>query len=275
MYDIILVYVFTCFAYVGWIDTVNATFRALEKMGKMKKNEKAEVMETDSDIDNFVNGAVCAAPCVAWAYAHRSELSWSLDPYCLLYILAYLLLHDTWFFFAHKAEHKWKWLYNNIHLRHHEPKTLSVKLVSHGDTLDIILIAGIPFAVWTYVACHVIGNGTTWAIGMYDAMYFFLLSHCGYKPSMYYGIFNPTVLLMSFVPYSSTTSDHLVHHVAPTKNFGAFFSIWDRVFDSHRTYRNLVNKADIKKIVNEPVEVSKITKKYDTFKVVKAEVIVN
>lgn len=247
--NIALIYVVNCLAYIGWITMMDELLVYLHRKGKLVKNDRAIVDITDSNIENFINGAVSVAPVVTYGYAISGRVEWNFTWSTVPIVLAYLLVHDAWFFLAHLAEHKNKWLFNVVHKHHHEPKSVNVRLVSHATVADILLIAGVPFYLWSYVSLNLLGDGAAWATGMYTACYLFLLSHCGYKPSLYLGLLCPSVAILSLVPLSSKVSDHLTHHVYPTKNMGAFFSIWDRLFGIHMNYRDLPKRRAIPRVV--------------------------
>ena len=36
-----------------------------------------------------------------------------------LFVLAAMVAHDAWFFLAHTAMHRFKWVYRHVHAKHH------------------------------------------------------------------------------------------------------------------------------------------------------------
>ena len=138
-------------------------------------------------------------------------------------VLVYLFLHDSWFYWTHRAMHRPR-LFRLMHKVHHDsrPPTAWAAMSFHWtESLSGALL--IPLLVFL-VPIHLGALGVVLA-----AMTIFgTTNHLGWEifPSgLIHGLFGKTMI---------TASHHHRHHQDYACNFGLYFRFWDRICGTDR-----------------------------------------
>lgn len=133
-------------------------------------------------------------------------------------VALYLLAHDTWFYWTHRAMHRWPVLFRTAHAVHHEsrPPTAFAAMAFH------------PFealsAAWLYPAMVFLVpiHAGALVLVLVIATIMAVTNHMGHEMfprSWVHGRFGRHVI---------TASHHELHHRRYDANFGLYFRWWDR-----------------------------------------------
>ena len=180
---------------------------------------------------SLVSAAIYGVPAgvVAWGW---QNLGWTLiytDPgdyplwYMPLSMLAYLLLHDTWFYWTHRAMHDPR-LFRRMHAVHHDsrPPTAWAAMSFHpSEALTGAVV--IPLLVFL-VPIHIAMLGLVLAI----------MTIMGVTNHMGWEMFPRWLVHSTFGGWLITASHHQRHHEQYRCNYGLYFRIWDRLCGTDR-----------------------------------------
>jgi len=188
-----------------------------------KLNTKAHAWrEIGGSLSTFVVFALIGTGTLWGVSAGYSQLYFGLGQrswgYFLGSILGIVLLHDTYFYWAHRLMH-WKLIYKAVHLTHHRSKDPTPWASFNFHPLEAILEAGIGPLVLFLVPVH----PTAFLVFLLYMTFVNVLGHLGYewapKGFAYWFPFS----------WSNTSTAHNQHHRSPGYNFGLYFLFWDRV----------------------------------------------
>ncbi len=142
--------------------------------------------------------------------------------YFIFSVIAFILLHDTYFYFTHRFMH-WKPIYPYIHKVHHLSVNPTPWAAFAFHPLEAIVEVGIvpimiflmplhPFALLAWVLYQTGMN---------------VLGHLGFElfPSGFTNGF--------LTKFSNTSTHHNMHHKYVTSNYGLYFNIWDRMLGTN------------------------------------------
>jgi Delta7-sterol 5-desaturase len=133
-----------------------------------------------------------------------------------------ILLHDTWFYWTHRAMHHPR-LYRLFHRTHHlstNPTPWAAFAFSPLEAL--IQVAIFPLAI-TVMPMHPLAFGTF----MLWQMTFNVIGHTGYE-------YNRRKFMDSWVRYIiNTPTNHAMHHEKIRGNYGLYFNFWDRLMGTN------------------------------------------
>ncbi len=168
------------------------------------------------------------------SYEHISDYGW---PYYILSWFLMFAIHDTYFYWMHRAMHH-PVLFKHIHLVHHKSTNPSPWTAYAFHPLEGVLEALIiPILAFT-IPTHA-----------YAISYFFLFQiiynvygHLGFE--LYPKNFHKNWL----GKYVNTSVAHNLHHDKFHGNFGLYFLIWDRILgtirkDYDETYERTTSSA--------------------------------
>ena len=133
-------------------------------------------------------------------------------------LLAYLLIHDTWFYWTHRWMHRPRW-FRIAHAVHHEsrPPTAWAAMSFHpvealtGALVIPLLVFIIP--VHVAVLALVLGIMTVMGIG----------NHMGWE------MFPTSMVNGPLGKWLITATHHEKHHAAYRGNYGLYFRFWDKL----------------------------------------------
>jgi lathosterol oxidase len=171
----------------------------------------------------FVPLGILHVPAIAahtTLYKNISDYGW------LYFFIAFplmLLLHDTYFYWTHRAIHHKK-LFRTLHLVHHKSVNPSPWAAYAFHPLEAIVEAGI-FAVFLFtIPIH----------PLHLLLFFFFMilynvyGHLGYE--LYPAGFNKHW----FGKWINTSVNHNQHHQYFKGNYGLYFTAWDRLMGTIR-----------------------------------------
>ena len=147
----------------------------------------------------------------------------------LLFEFALLvLLHDTWFYWAHRGMHT-RWLFRRVHRLHHKSRTPTPwAAYSFAPPEAIIEAAFLPVA-GLLISTHEI----TVLLFVSHMILRNVIGHAGFE------IFPGWWLRVPLVRCVTTTTHHDLHHSNGGYNFGLYFTWWDRCMNTeHPEYRS-------------------------------------
>ena len=151
-----------------------------------------------------------------------------------------IVLHDSYFYWAHRAMHS-KRLYKLFHLTHHR---------SHNPTPFTAYSFAIPEAVveYAYVPLMLLVlpiHDSALAIVLLVMIFKNALAHSGYE------IFPQNTLDHWLLKHLTTVTHHDMHHERGNGNYGFYFTWWDRWMGTeHSNYRERFEKATNNKFVS-------------------------
>lgn len=169
-------------------------------------------------------------------YENVSDMGWV---YTLLSLPLLLLLHDTYFYFAHRSMHHpklFKW-FHRVHHLSRTPTPWAAYSFAPGEAL--VMSAFVPFMLW--------------AIPLHGAVLFaFVAIQILRNAQGHSGIeFHHHKWVDSPMDIFTTTTHHDLHHQKVKGNYGLYFTWWDRIMGTElpgykEEFRRIVQKADNK-----------------------------
>jgi Delta7-sterol 5-desaturase len=139
-----------------------------------------------------------------------------------LSIVAMVLLHDTYFYWTHRAMHH-PWLYQRVHRTHHRsvsPTTWSAYAFSSGEAL--IQAAIVPLVAVT-MPVHPIAI----LVFMSLQIGFNVVGHCGHEIFPRWFMKSPVAALLNSVTH------HTLHHESRNGNYSLYLNVWDRLLGTN------------------------------------------
>ena len=166
---------------------------------------------------------------VAWGW---QNLDWTLvytdfGDYPLWYLpvslLAYLLLHDTWFYWTHRLMHQPK-LFKLAHAVHHASKPPTAWAAMSFHPIEALTGAVVIPTLVFLVPIHISMLGLVLAI----------MTLMGVTNHMGWEMFPRALVHSRFGEWLITASHHQRHHEAYSCNYGLYFRFWDRLCGTDR-----------------------------------------
>jgi sterol desaturase/sphingolipid hydroxylase (fatty acid hydroxylase superfamily) len=166
---------------------------------------------------------------VAWGWRARGWTRIYSDPQAYplwwlpLSVLAYLLAHDAWFYWTHRAMHG-RWLFGAMHAVHHasRPPTAWAAMSFHPwEALSgAIVIPALAFLLPIHVA----------ALGVVLT----IMTVMGVTNHMGWEIFPRGIVHGRAGRWLITATHHQRHHAQYRCNYGLYFRFWDRLCGTDR-----------------------------------------
>lgn len=147
-------------------------------------------------------------------YLHFSDHS---VPYFIFSVIAFILLHDTYFYFTHRLMH-WKVIYPYVHKVHHLSTNPTPWAAFAFHPLEAFIEVGIVPIMMFLMPIHPYAL-LVWVLYQTGMN---VLGHLGFE------VF-PSGFTNGFISkYSNTSTHHNMHHKYVTSNYGLYFNFWDR-----------------------------------------------
>lgn len=159
-------------------------------------------------------------------------------------IMIMLLLHDTYFYWMHRAVHHPK-LFNTFHRIHHESRNPTPFASFSFDIAEafaeilifpllIVLLPVHPFALFIVFNISIMFN---------------VMGHLGYEFLPSWFVTHP------ILKWINTSTHHNMHHQRANANYGLYFNFWDTwMRTNHKNYilkfKEIANKNEKSIIVN-------------------------
>ena len=155
-----------------------------------------------------------------------TQLYWGLDEHSWGWWWSSIgwavLLHDTWFYWTHRAIHHPR-LFKHFHRTHHlstNPTPWAAFAFSPGEA--VIQAAIFPLAI-TVMPMHPLA----FSLFMIWQIIFNVIGHTGYE-------YNRNGLMRSPLRFIfNTPTNHIMHHEKMRGNYGLYFNIWDRLMGTN------------------------------------------
>ncbi len=175
-------------------------------------------------------------------YWHVSQRGWL---YSLISFIGLFLLHDSYFYFLHRLLHSVPIL-RKVHQTHHYSSNPSPWAAFSFHPFEAILSAfffpvmAVAFPVQRFVFVFFI----------FTMVFTTVLYHCGYD--LLSGLFRfRERSWLCFFSWVNSTRVHALHHEFSNKNFGLYFTLWDRIFGTYKPVKmayslRYQNEDDIK-----------------------------
>ena len=185
----------------------------------------------------------CLRPIFLWlaypVYKYRGCLSApvpSLFTLCAQ-LLFCILIDDTLFYWSHRLLHANKWLYRTIHKQHHEFKYSVGLAVEYAHPIEDILSNTLP----TVAGALLLGSHASVAIGyMGIKIWQSIDAHSGFNLPFPLSPWN-------IGPGMDCASAHDYHHSHNCGNYGGFFSFWDWLCGTDKSYQKYLKKEQERK----------------------------
>jgi sterol desaturase/sphingolipid hydroxylase (fatty acid hydroxylase superfamily) len=139
-----------------------------------------------------------------------------------------ILLHDTWFYWSHRAMHHPR-LFRWFHQTHHLSKNPTPWASYAFSPLEAFIQASIFPLVMFLIPMHLYAFG----LFMLWQIIYNVAGHTGYE-------YHPSWLMDSWLgKVLNTPTNHIMHHETLRGNYGLYFNIWDRLMGTNHTqYEN-------------------------------------
>jgi sterol desaturase/sphingolipid hydroxylase (fatty acid hydroxylase superfamily) len=148
-------------------------------------------------------------------YEHVDDYGW---PYWFVSIAIAIVLHDTYFYWTHRAMHT-RWLYKHVHKVHHMSTNPSPWAAYSFSPLEALVEAGIAPVVFALVPMH----GVAMFVFLGYMIVMNVLGHLGIE--LYPSWFATSRWTRSL----TTATHHNLHHRDFHANYALYFTWWDRL----------------------------------------------
>jgi len=160
---------------------------------------------------------------VAWGWQARgwTRVYTDVGDYPLWYLpaslLAYLLIHDSWFYWTHRAMHR-PWLFRRAHAVHHASRPPTAWAAMSFHPVEALTGAVVIPALVFVVPIHVAMLGLVLAIMTLMGV----ANHMGWEMAPRALVHGPAG------HWLITATHHEAHHAAYRGNYGLYFRFWDK-----------------------------------------------
>ena len=160
---------------------------------------------------------------VAWGWQARgwTRVYTDVGDYPLWYLpaslLAYLLIHDGWFYWTHRAMHR-PWLFRRAHAVHHASRPPTAWAAMSFHPAEAMTGAVVIPALVFVVPIHVAMLGLVLAIMTLMGV----ANHMGWEMAPRALVHGPAGRWLI------TATHHEAHHAAYRGNYGLYFRFWDK-----------------------------------------------
>lgn len=161
-----------------------------------------------------------------------TQLYWNVNErgwiWFLISIVLTIVLHDTYFYWTHRAMHHRR-IYHWMHRVHHQSRNPTPWASFAFGPWEAMVQAGIFPLTALLFPIHPIAFGIFMGWQMINNV----LGHSGFE-------FYPKALMNGLMGrIFNTPTNHIMHHEHPGGNYGIYFNIWDRIMGTnHSDYEN-------------------------------------
>ncbi len=162
-------------------------------------------------------------------------------------IVAMVILHDTWFYWMHRALHL-KALFRRAHATHHVSRTPTSWAAYSFAPLEAVFESIYVPAMFVVVS-HV-APMQPWAIFVFLGHQIArnAIGHSGFELAW------PGFTRSPLTGWLTTTTHHDLHHTEGRYNFGLYFTLWDRIMGTeHPRYHERFESVVGRRAVEQPV----------------------
>lgn len=175
---------------------------------------------------SLASAAIYGVPAgvVAWGWREHgwTQIYSDVNAYPLWYmpvsVLAFLVLHDTWFYWTHRWMHQPR-LFRIAHAVHHESRPPTAWAAMSFHPWEAVSGAVVIPALVFLIPIHVAALGTVLSI----------MTIMGVGNHMGWEMFPRWLVHGPAGKWLITATHHQKHHEAYRGNYGLYFRIWDRL----------------------------------------------
>jgi len=163
-------------------------------------------------------------------YTHFSDHS---TAYFVFSVIAFILVHDTYFYWGHRFMH-WKKIYPYVHKIHHLSTNPTPWAAFAFHPLEALIEVGILPVMVFLIPLHPLAI-VIWLLYQFGMN---VLGHLGFElyPSGF--VSNP------ISRWHNTSTHHNMHHKYVTCNYGLYYNIWDRIMNTnHERYEQVFEEV--------------------------------
>jgi len=166
---------------------------------------------------------------VAWGWQNRGWTRIYSDVHAFplwllpLSVLAYLVAHDTWFYWTHRWMHR-PWLFRRAHAVHHASRPPTAWAAMSFHPIEAVTGAVVIPALVFLIPIHVAALGLVLAI----------MTVMGVTNHMGWELFPRWIWAGPLGGWLITASHHQRHHAQYGCNYGLYFRFWDRLCGTDR-----------------------------------------
>ncbi|MFB5652448.1 sterol desaturase family protein [Leptospira wolffii] len=160
-----------------------------------------------------------------WTFIYDKVSDYGV-PYLIFSIVALIFLHDTYFYWTHRAMHH-PLLFKRMHLVHHKSTNPSPWAAFSFHPYEAVVEAGIiPLAV-LFLPLHTAALVT----------FFFYSTFLNVLGHLSFELFPKGFIENKVLRLHNSTTHHNMHHKYFNCNYGLYFNIWDRIMGTnHEKY---------------------------------------
>ena len=148
-------------------------------------------------------------------------------------IVLMIMVHDTYFYFTHRAMH-WKPIFKYVHKVHHLSTNPTPFAAYAFHPVEALVEVGIIPLV-AFIVPHQPSAVTVFAL---YSLLLNVLGHLGYE------LFPKGFASHKWFKWHNTSTHHNMHHRLVKCNYGLYFNFWDRVMGTnHPHYEESYNEA--------------------------------
>ncbi|MDN3581640.1 sterol desaturase family protein [Mucilaginibacter flavus] len=156
--------------------------------------------------------------------------------YFVLSIVLMILMHDTYFYWTHRAMH-WKPLFKLVHKTHHLSTNPTPFAAYAFHPLEAIVEIGIVPLIAFTIPYH----GLALTIFSLYSLLLNVTGHLGFE------LFPKGFTIHKIFKWHNTSTHHNMHHRLVKCNYGLYFNIWDRLMgtnhpDYEKSFEAVVEK---------------------------------
>ena len=134
-------------------------------------------------------------------------------------VFVYLTIHDTWFYWTHRAMHHWPALFRAAHAVHHESRPPTAWAAMSFHPWEALSAAWLIPLLTFLIPIHVAALGVV----LFTMTFFGVTNHMGWE-----------ILPRRWVEgwlgrHLISASHHHVHHQHYRSNYGLYFRFWDKL----------------------------------------------
>ncbi len=159
-------------------------------------------------------------------YTNMSPHGWG---YFFLTLVIMIILHDSYFYWTHRLLHT-RWLFKKIHRVHHRSANPTPLAAYSFHPLEALLESLIVFPFITIWPVHLFA----FLLFTFLVLLMNVIGHLGFE-------FIPDQVRNSLPgQYLTSATHHNLHHQKSNKNFGYYFTFWDKLM---KTLQNEIARA--------------------------------
>ncbi|MDB5281329.1 MAG: sterol desaturase family protein [Bacteroidota bacterium] len=148
--------------------------------------------------------------------------------YFIFSVIAFILIHDTYFYWSHRLMH-WKKIYPYVHKVHHRSTNPTPWAAFAFHPIEAVMEVGIlPLMVFLMPIHHyAILCWVLYQTGMN------VIGHLGFE------LYPSGFVDGKFTKWHNTSTHHNIHHKLVNCNYGLYYNFWDRIMSTnHARYQD-------------------------------------